>query len=829
MSKIFKKENIMPVVVLTAICLLIAAVLGVVNMFTKDIIEENETQKVYDSLRVVIDGKFEPIAKPEGAPKSVVDVYKVTDGGELVGHAVTLSVQGYASVISITVGVDKDGNVTKAVVTSQAESHGKAGMANYTDNFAGVSKDDVANVDTFSGATVSSTAIKNAIIDAVNTVTGSLPEEPVEEPLPREESEVIALAKTLVGTEVELTNVTPDGLTYARRIYKAGSEGYVAYVVVMSRYGYPETETLVHVGNDAKIKNVNKIVWKPSDPNPQYGYNPPSEEVVDAFYQNLVGKNSADLKAYEKTDDKNDFTSGATSTSTNLRDALVEALEGIEVLIKKDMPRPEEDVKALAIELVGKDVTLENVTPEENEYVKRIYKTENDGYVAYVVVMSRYGYPETETLVHVGKDAKIKNINKMVWKPSDANPDLSYNPPSEEVVDAFYQNLIGKNADDLKAYEKTDDKNDFTSGATSTSTNLRDALVEAMEDIEVLIAKDMPTPEDELKTLINALLGKEVELKNVTPADSTYVKRIYKTDSDGYVAYVVVMSRYGYPETETLVHVGNDGKIKNVNKMVWKPSDANPDLSYNPPSEEVVNAFYQNLIGKSSADLKAYEKTDSKNDFTSGATSTSTNLRDALVEAMDEIEVLIRNDMPTEESRVKELAEKLIGKDVDLEDVTPKNLEYVRRIYSAGKEGYIVYAVVISKNYGTVETETLIHVGRDGKIKGIDKLTWKTSDAIYGYVPPTEEVVNAFYDKLIGKNAAAISAFEGADLVSNATNTSTNLKTAIVEGLEAVEEIRASVPNYTARIVGIVILVLAALGVAAYKFVPIIIKRRKNG
>ena len=675
MSKIFKKENIMPVVVLTAICLLIAAVLGVVNMFTKDIIEENETQKVYDSLRVVIDGKFEPIAKPEGAPKSVVDVYKVTDDGELVGHAVTLSVQGYASVISITVGVDKDGNVTKAVVTSQAESHGKAGMANYTDNFAGVSKDDVANVDTFSGATVSSTAIKNAIIDAVNTVTGSLPEEPVEEPLPREESEVIALAKTLVGTEVELTNVTPDGLTYARRIYKAGSEGYVAYVVVMSRYGYPETETLVHVG----------------------------------------------------------------------------------------------------------------------------------------------------------KDAKIKNINKMVWKPSDANPDLSYNPPSEEVVNAFYQNLIGKSSADLKAYEKTDDKNDFTSGATSTSTNLRDALVEAMEDIEVLIAKDMPTPEDELKTLINALLGKEVELKNVTPADSTYVKRIYKTDSDGYVAYVVVMSRYGYPETETLVHVGNDGKIKNVNKMVWKPSDANPDLSYNPPSEEVVNAFYQNLIGKSSADLKAYEKTDSKNDFTSGATSTSTNLRDALVEAMDEIEVLIRNDMPTEESRVKELAEKLIGKDVDLEDVTPKNLEYVRRIYSAGKEGYIVYAVVISKNYGTVETETLIHVGRDGKIKGIDKLTWKTSDAIYGYVPPTEEVVNAFYDKLIGKNAAAISAFEGADLVSNATNTSTNLKTAIVEGLEAVEEIRASVPNYTARIVGIVILVLAALGVAAYKFVPTIIKRRKNG
>ena len=58
MKNIFKKENLMPVIVLGAICLVVAALMGAVNMITGPIIQKAEEQKVYDSLRVVLDGVF---------------------------------------------------------------------------------------------------------------------------------------------------------------------------------------------------------------------------------------------------------------------------------------------------------------------------------------------------------------------------------------------------------------------------------------------------------------------------------------------------------------------------------------------------------------------------------------------------------------------------------------------------------------------------------------------------------------------------------------------------------------------------------------------------
>ena len=330
MRNALKNKGMTAVVVLTSVCVIVAVVLGIANELTEDVIYENETKDVYDSLRVVIDGKFEHVEKPAGAPRSVVDLYRVTDGEELVGHAVTLAVDGYASTISLTVGVDKNGNVTRAEVTSQAESHGKPGMANYTESFSGASKEEVEGVDVFAGATVSSTAIKNGVIDAINTAMGNFSEEPEAEKLPREESEIISLARALVGSGTELVKVTSEGLEYAKRIYKAESEEYVVYTVVMSRYGYPETETLIHVDGEGRIKNINKLVWKTSDA--AYGYVPPTEESVNAFYKRLIGKSLSDIVSLDGAD----LVANATNTSTNLKLAIAEGLEAIE-----EMKRPE--------------------------------------------------------------------------------------------------------------------------------------------------------------------------------------------------------------------------------------------------------------------------------------------------------------------------------------------------------------------------------------------------------------------------------------------------------------------------------------------------------
>ena len=789
------KKNVMPIVVLTAICVVVAALLGLINVLTEERIAQNEAQKVYDSFRVVLDGTFETLDVPEDAPKSVTSLYKVTDGDTLKGHVLTLVTKGYAGDISITVGVDKDGKVTKAVVTSEAESHGKAGMKNYTDNFAGVGPDEVEGVDTFTGATASSTAIKNAIVDAVKFMAGI---ETVET-LPKTDEEIIALGKQLIGSEVELTDVTPADADIVKRMYKAsGNAGYIAYTLVISQYGTTETETLIHISNTGKIVSTNKLVWKTSDA--MYGYVPPTDDVVNEFYGRLPGITSG-------TADGVELVTNATNTSTNLMKGVKEALAIADNLIKQDMPTPEADIIAAAKELIGADVTLEDMTPDERNYLKKIYKAgENKGYIAYAVVISaNYGTVETETLIHISTTGKIVGVKKMVWKTSDAM--YGYVPPTEDVVDAFYASLSGNSSATVDGVE-------LVTNATNTSTNLMNAIKESLAASEALIKKDMPTPEDQIISLGKELIGTDVELADVTPEGLDFVKKIYKAGAGkGYIAYAVVISaNYGTVETETLIHIGSNGKIEGVKKMIWKTSDAM--YGYVPPTEDVVDAFYASLAGNSSATVDGVE-------LVTNATNTSTNLMNAIKEALGATDALIAKDLPTAEADIIAAAKEMIGKDVELVDITPASADYLKRLYKSS-EGYIAYTVVISQ-YGTVETETLIYIDNDGKIESVKKMIWKTSDAMYGYVPPTEEVVNAFYAKLPGNSAGTI---EGVELVTNATNTSTNLVNAIKEALTALDAEIAldKANNNTARIVGIAVIAVAIAAVTAVT----VIKRKRR-
>ena len=339
-KKIFKKENIMPVAVLCGICLVVAVLMGAINLVTEPIIKKAEEQKVYDSLRVVLDGEFEKVELPEGAPATANGLYRVTEDGELKGHVVTVVTKGYAGEIAITVGVDADGKITKAVITKQSETHGKSGMSAYPDNFAGKGADDIDEVETFTGATISSTAIKKAVTDALNTALGNVGTEPEPEPEPeqplRPETEIQSLAATLVGAGADLEDVTPADVDYdyVRRVYSDGNGGYVIYLVAISpNYGTPETETLIHLNNKGEIEAVEKLLWKTSDA--IWGYVPPTAEEVDAFYATFAGKTLAQFKAaYVNTSDTDEVehVTNATNTTGRLIDSMVEAFEAAEDL-----------------------------------------------------------------------------------------------------------------------------------------------------------------------------------------------------------------------------------------------------------------------------------------------------------------------------------------------------------------------------------------------------------------------------------------------------------------------------------------------------------------
>ena len=258
------KKNIMPVAVLTAICVIVAALIAAANLITAPIINDRNSAAISESLGAVMPGgQFnpEPDELKEGAPATIKQVYTEKNGKGTV--IVLLTNKGYTGKnIGFTVGIDTEGKITGMKVTENGESIVpdmlKPG-GSYGENFVGAGADDIADVST--GATVKITegAIKAALNDAFIYLGVAEIEEEV---LPRAEAEVEALARELYGEGGDrLQSSIPEDTTFVKRIYKESGKGaFVAYAFSISRYGTPEFELLISVGEDGKIKAVEKLL-----------------------------------------------------------------------------------------------------------------------------------------------------------------------------------------------------------------------------------------------------------------------------------------------------------------------------------------------------------------------------------------------------------------------------------------------------------------------------------------------------------------------------------------------------------------------------------------
>ena len=478
------KKTILPIIVLTSICIVVALLMGIVNMITAPRIEANALKKEQAALFAVFpteeDG-FDEMKNLEGLPQTVKTVYKAKGGA---GFAISVATRSSYSSGDMTfvVGIDNDGKIVGITLNNYQES--KDFGKDYPQNFIGKNADDYESVETVSGVTYSSTAFKSAVGDAITAVKiaqgEAAPEAPAEPETPslaRDESEILSLAGELVSGSVgfEKIEISGENESLIALYRENGGKGYVAYVLVISaNYGTVESEALIHIGNNGKISGLNKLTWKTSDA--MYGYVPPTAEEVDAFYSRLSGASSSTIDSVE-------LVTNATNTSTNVVKSFKEALAAADEAIKKDMPTPESELLELAETLMGAAADFENITPDENQYLKRLYKDKGGkGYIAYVVVISaNYGTVESEALIHIGNNGKISGLNKLTWKTSDAM--YGYVPPTAEEVDAFYNRLSGASSSTIDAVE-------LVTNATNTSTNVINSFKEALTAVDAVRASE---------------------------------------------------------------------------------------------------------------------------------------------------------------------------------------------------------------------------------------------------------------------------------------------------------------------------------------------------
>lgn len=155
--------------ILLAITFVVALLLGEVNSITAPLIEQNSNKAKIESMEAVLgevkdDGKA---IKPSGET-SVAEITEFDSKGGLV-YAVLSKPKGYGGEIEMMVGIDSKLNVTGVSIISMSETPGLGARAKepeFLEQFKGYYPDIVA----ISGATITSTAVKKGVYDALTEV-----------------------------------------------------------------------------------------------------------------------------------------------------------------------------------------------------------------------------------------------------------------------------------------------------------------------------------------------------------------------------------------------------------------------------------------------------------------------------------------------------------------------------------------------------------------------------------------------------------------------------------------------------------------------------------
>ena len=164
------EDLLKPVVVLLCISLAAAVLLGFVNSKTEPIIEENARIKAEQTRAAVLSGAkaFEEI-EGDFAAYDIDSIYKETSG---LGYVITSTHKGYGGDVTVTVGIDPNGKIVGLSADVKTETQGvgsKAGDAKFLDQFLGLSGSAAASgVDSITGASYSSAAVKNGVNAALN-------------------------------------------------------------------------------------------------------------------------------------------------------------------------------------------------------------------------------------------------------------------------------------------------------------------------------------------------------------------------------------------------------------------------------------------------------------------------------------------------------------------------------------------------------------------------------------------------------------------------------------------------------------------------------------
>jgi electron transport complex protein RnfG len=170
-----KEKGFWPVIFLTLVVIVAIVALSVTDGITRDKI----AQAKQDEVKVMLSTLFPDMQS--FSYNSETNIYEVTADGKTIGYAFMAEGKGYGGTIDILVGMKPDNRSLEGIrIIAQQETPGlgaKISNPGFFDQFSGITVGEIAlsrnggKIDAITGATISSTAVVEAVKDAVTRQT----------------------------------------------------------------------------------------------------------------------------------------------------------------------------------------------------------------------------------------------------------------------------------------------------------------------------------------------------------------------------------------------------------------------------------------------------------------------------------------------------------------------------------------------------------------------------------------------------------------------------------------------------------------------------------
>ena len=165
---------------LLGICAVVALLLGIVNSLTEPVIRKMQEEKTAAAMAQVL--AADDYRAKTVSHENVSAMYEAVSGGEVVGHVVEVTTNGFGGAINMVVGVDIEGKVTGVSVIKDTETANLGTKVTRTqsvlDRFIGLGGTITVNsgenrFDGVTGATVSSKAVAAGVNTALAAVAAN--------------------------------------------------------------------------------------------------------------------------------------------------------------------------------------------------------------------------------------------------------------------------------------------------------------------------------------------------------------------------------------------------------------------------------------------------------------------------------------------------------------------------------------------------------------------------------------------------------------------------------------------------------------------------------